>query len=387
MKFKSNFKGALLSLAEVCVLVGITLVSVVPFSCKVSTRGIQLLDGDYTPPKLDSYLVLDSKTIELTFSEQVKVTGTVVSPFVEGVSDSDEHSTTDELSSALAAAVGEDEAISSEVVYDEDNLNVVKVVLEKEATIGMKYELYGVVEDLNGNTLTFAVAFVGYNSRIPKLVMTEIQTDIVTKNAAEKADGTRRAEFVEFLALSDGNLSGLELCGGAYGEAKNYVFPAVEVTKGEIFVVHLRNTGEGCISEEDADLTLAKGAYTDENVRDLWSVNDSKCFGSKTDIIILKNTLTNKIVDAFMFRESSVTTWENLKIDYSEDVAAAGLYEGASVDFATIADGKTASLTFTRVDSLDLYGKVLSGSEEISVGVSSPETWNSNSKASPGVIN
>ena len=105
MKFKSNFKGALLSFAEVCVLVGITLVSVVPFSCKVSTRGIQLLDGDYTPPKLDSYLVLDSKTIELTFSEQVKVTGTVVSPFVEGVSDSDEHSTTDELSPALAAAV------------------------------------------------------------------------------------------------------------------------------------------------------------------------------------------------------------------------------------------------------------------------------------------
>lgn len=387
MKIKSNLKGLLLSFAEVCVLVGITLVSVVPFSCKVSTRGIQLLDGDYVAPKLDSYLVLDSKTIELTFSEQVKVTGTVVSPFVEGVSDSDEHSVTEDLSPALAAATGKDGAISSVVVYDENNLNVIKVVLEQEATVGMKYELYGIVEDLHGNTLTFAVCFVGYNSRIPKLVMTEIQTDMVSKNTAEKADGTRRSEFVEFLALSDGNLSGLELCGGAYGEAKNYVFPAVEVSKGEIFVVHLRNTGTGCVSEESADLSLAKGLYTDDSVRDLWAANDSKCFDSKTDIIILRNALTNTIVDAVMFRESSVTSWESLKIDYSEEVASVGVYEGAGVDFATVSDGKSASLTFARAGSLELYEKVLGGSEDLVVGTSNPETWIANSKASPGLIN
>ncbi|MCR4736359.1 MAG: hypothetical protein K5829_15290 [Treponema sp.] len=386
MKKKFNFKWALLSFAEVCFLVGITIVAVVPFSCKVSTQGVQLLEGDYVAPKLETYLVLDSKTIELVFTEQVKVTGTVVSPFVEGESDSDEHSTTEDLSPALSLAAGENGAISSEVVYDENDLNVVRVLLGQDADVGKKYELYGVVEDLHGNSLTFSVPFTGYNSRIPKLIMTEIQTDMVSKNSTEKKDGTRRAEFVEFLALSDGNLAGLEICSGTYGEEKKFVFPAVEVKRGEIFLVHMRNTGTGCVSEEGEDLSLAQGSYTSESIRDLWAENESKCFGSKTDIIIVRNSLTDTIVDAVMFRESSVTDWSGLKIDFSEEVAASALYEGSAVDYATIADEKTAALTLTRADSLTIYEKVLSGSEDISLSVYNADTWLANSKSSAGLI-
>lgn len=388
MKKKFLFRNLLLNCAEVCVLVGITLIAVVPFSCKVSTQGVQILDGDYVAPQLESFSVIDSRTVEMIFSEQVIVSGTVVSPYVENVTDSDEHSATENLSMALSAASGEDGAISSQVVYDENDSSIVRVVLEHDADVGKKYELYGVVEDLHGNSLTFTFTFVGFNSRIPNLVMTEIQTDLVSKNTEEKTNGTRRAEFVEFLALSDGNLAGLEICSAYSGESKNYIFPAVEVSKGEIIVVHMRNTGEGCISEEGDSLNLASGAYTNESVRDLWSDNDSKCFGSKTDIIVLKNTLTNVIVDAVMFRESAVLSWDGMKVDYSSEVAAAGIYEGAEIEYATIADNKTAALTLSRVDALELYEKVLGSNSDsvIERKTSNPETWIANSKASAGVI-
>ena len=384
---KNSFiKGLLLSLAEVCVLVGITIIAVVPFSCKVSTQGVQVLEGDYVAPQLDSYSVIDERTVELVFTEQVKVTGTVVSPFVEGVSDSEEHSASEDLSLALSAAAGEVGAISADVVYDESNSNVVRVVLAQDAVVGLKYELYGVVEDVHGNSLTFAVTFVGYNSRIPAIVMTEVQTDLVTKNAEEKSNGTRRAEFVELLALEDGNLAGLELFGCSYGESKKYSFPPIEVSKGEIIVVHMRKTGEGCVTEDKDLLNLASGAYTRTDVRDLWSENESKCFGSKTDIIVLKNSLTDSIVDAVMFRESSVLSWENLKVDCAEQIANAGIYEGAGVEFATIGDGKTAVMTFTRADALDLREKVLAGSYNQERVPSNSQTWTISAKGTAGVI-
>ena len=88
-------------------LVSVVMFSVVPFSCKVTEEGIEIIGGDYENPCLQNVSVVDGKTVELQFSDSIVLRDLVVSKFIEGVSDSDEHSESICLSPSLAAACGE----------------------------------------------------------------------------------------------------------------------------------------------------------------------------------------------------------------------------------------------------------------------------------------
>ena len=382
----TKLKEMLVVVGEAFLIAGITIAAVMPVSCKITEQGIKVVSGDYVPPVLNNFVVKDESTVSLTFSEKVEITGYVVAIATDDLFGSEEHSSTIDLSPALERVSGVFGTVPCNVVYDEEEPEI-QFVLEQQMEIGQLYQLYAQVRDSVGNTLTLAVPFTGFNSRVPELMITEIQTESVSQNKAEKTSGTYRNEFVELLVLKSGNLAGLELCSGYDGETKKYVFPAIEVTAGEIFVVHMRNRGNGCISEEGDDLTLATASYTSPEIRDLWTDIETTTLGNKTDIIIVRNRSDNRLLDAVMFRASSVEVWTKTMLDYSQLLDEAQIYDSGNIENAFIADPLTTTKTLHRTDATTYRTSLL---EDPSLPLdfpipSSPDLWTI-SDPSPGLL-
>lgn len=304
---------------QVVLIVGITVLAVIPFSCRMTSEGVNIIGGDYQAPTLDEVIVDNVSFIKLRFSEKVSVKGTVVSLFVEGESDSSDTSS-ENLSVSLSRASGSSDVISSYVTYDEDD-KIVRINFGEETVVGKKYELFGIVEDSIGNSLTFCIPFYGFNKCIPKIIMTEVLPQTVPKGTT-----ISKNEFIEFLALEDGNLAGIEVCSGSTGDLESYKFPSVEVKKGEVFVLHTQIRGDGCISEINGDLSLATSGYTNPDVRDLWVNRESGFLGNESDVIIVRNVSTKKVYDGLMFRTEAKVKWTKYMEDYAKILADSKIY-------------------------------------------------------------
>lgn len=339
-----KYSVVLVLMAQVVVLTLLTLFMVVPVSCKLTEEGIRFTGGDYLAPVIDSVEVIDDHTVQMCFSEKVKLSSVVVSKVVKDISDSMEHSATIELSPAIAAAGGQYGKIETETELSEDG-QTVTYNLKEACVVGESYEIFGVVEDNTGNSLTFCVPFVGFNSRVPDLIMTEVQIKY------SKSKG----EFVEFLALKAGNLGGLELLSGIDGETKKYEFPPIEVAAGEIFLVHLRTVDEDCVNEIDDNLNAATAPYSTDGKRDLWSENTVARFNDSTDVIILRSG--NLILDAFMYAAEDAVEWKKGAAEFAQAVMEAGIYETDNIREVTSSKGSSYAKSFQRVNipELDSY--------------------------------
>lgn len=366
---------------QTVLLVGITLFSVVPFSCKVTTEGIEIIGGDYSAPDIEEVDVIDEKTVTMTFSDSVNVRDVVVSPVLPGISDSDVHSETEDLSPAIAAAAGEFGHINATVKKSEDGKNIT-FILEEGTVIGKSYEVYGTVEDKIGNTLTFCVPFTGYNSKVPKIIMTEAQ--IKYAKATVKNEAVYRGEYIEFLALEEGNLAGLELCSAADGEAKTYAFPAIEVKKGELFLVHFRTAGDGCINEDGDDLNAATAPHSAPEVRDLWWDNTSSHFNDSSDVLILRNTVDGSIMDALMYAVPEALEWKPAVGEAALEVFNEGFYVTCDISGACNSKGVSPLKSLTRVEGRTILEALLAG-EEVEWPVAGDGAWEVMA-VTPGVV-
>lgn len=366
---------------QTLLLTGVTVLSVFPLSCKVSVEGIEVIGGDYETPVLESIAPLDELTLELKFSKAVNLNSVVISPVIPGVSDASTHSKTERLSAALAAAAGEYGKLETEYEYSQDKKTVTFTFLEN-TEIGQTYEIFGIVVDEIGNSLTFCAPFIGFNAEVPKVIMTEIQAKYA--KASLKTGVVYRSEYVEFLALNDGNLAGIELISASDGELKKYEFPAIEVARGQVFLVHLRTIGEGCINETD-NLNAATAEYSCENLLDLWSENTQARFNDSTDIIILKNTVNNSIMDAVMYAAEDSEEWKANLEEYAILLEDCGIYESEDISNATISKGMTPKKSLQRVDAKQIYDNIMADEEIEYPILSGSESWTV-SDVTPGVL-
>ena len=348
--------SVLILFTQTLILTALTLLCVVPFSCRVSEEGVAFVGGDYMAPVLEDVNVLDEKTVKINFSEKIRMVNFVVSEQIKDISDSFEHSETEELSPALKAAAGGYGRVESECSLSEDSCVLTFSALD-HFEVGKAYEIFGTVEDKAGNTLTFCVPFCGFNSCVPKLVMTEVQPKY-----KKYKENVYRCEFVELLALTDGNLSGIELISAADGEAKKYVFPALEIKAGEVFIVHLRSSGNGCHNETE-DLNASSAPHSGKNVRDIWASNDKARLSDNSDIIVLRNNINGKLLDAVMYAAEDATEWGKGMTSLAEEVCESGIYESADVSEAEINSGigSSAQKSFCRMDAKELQARALAG--------------------------
>ncbi len=353
----ARFKTFLFIFLQTVLISGITVAAVIPSGCKITESGIEIVGGDFCPPVLKNVNVINEKSVSVEFSKSVQLITSVVSPVLQEIPESENLNY--ELNVKIAAASGKFGSIEAVAVPSADN-KILTFNLKSQTVTGNNYEILGLVKDSTGNSLTFSVPFTGYNSKIPDIIFTEIHTGLSSQNSEEKTKNIRRSEYIRFMALSDGNLAGLELYSGVYGEAKKYVFPAVEVHKGEVFVFHPRSALDGCISEEGEELNLAYAPFCDDSVRDLWGSATSRTIGEKTDILVIKNAVSEKFIDAVMYCEQGITEWsEKLKIDFSADPDILEIYEKSMPSFAVVTNSTsgnklTPSYSLFRSDFLEI---------------------------------
>lgn len=381
MSFR-NFKEILIAFVQAFCIAGITIFAVVPVSCKVSTEGIQIVGGDYTSPVMEELKVVDENSVLISFSKKVRITEAVVSPFMEGLSDSASHSLTQEPSSAIKAALGD----YGKIPVTTENLENDSAVLFKFNTptaVGKPYELYAVVEDETGNSLTFAVSFTGFNPCIPSVLITEAQ--IKYAKATLKTGPEFRSEYVEILALEDGNLAGLRLVSASDGEAKAYNFPGIEVHRGEIIVVHLRNAGEGCVSELEDNLNLATGCYSATDVRDLWDSENSSHFNDSDDVIFIEDKATGRIIDGMMYSNGNSEEWKEKIAPYAKRLYENGLFDTDDISGAIINSGTTPKKSITRTCAKELFDRLEAGVEIEFPICSNSDEWEV-CAVSPGIL-
>ena len=352
--------GILLLILQTVLLTVITVLCVIPFSCRVSEEGITFVGGDYISPVLEEVTVLDERTVIMNFSEKIKLLNYTVSERLEDISDSAEHSDTADLSPALMAASGGYGRVEADYSLSEDGCTITFCAAE-QYEIGKAYEIFGTVEDWAGNSLTYCVPFCGFNSHLPKIIMTEVQV----KYKKYKEDAFR-CEYVEFLALTDGNLSGLELISGVDGDGKKFVFPPAAVKAGEIFLVHLRSVGSGCITETE-DLNESTALYSGKNVRDIWADNTKARLNDSADVIIIRNSIDGKILDALMYATEETAEWGKGTAFLAEEVVAAGIYESEEISEVELNSGlgSSAIKSFCRTDAAALQKRCLEEADDL----------------------
>ena len=278
-------------------------------SCTLTPEGISILSGNYESPKFLELKVNSENSLQLLFSTLVNLENLKIYPL-------DENQEVQVESKNLGEGLWQIDACSD---FD----------------CRKKYLIEGYVLDQRGNSLYFKDSFIGFNGRVPKVVINEIRTEY----------SKPKVEFIELKVLSEGNLGGMELVVAFDGEEKTYVFPAIEVKPDDLVVLHFRKIEDGCIDEIGNDKQLSTATESSDAI-DLWIENTSARIG-KSDVILLKNKRQGEIVDSVLYMESSATSW---KTDFIRECAQLALSSETWIGNPVISDGVTATRTLSRVN-------------------------------------
>lgn len=303
-----------------CFILTITvLFSVMGISCKLTPEGISILTGDYVSPKLLEYSVKDAQSMYLSFSKGVKLRDISV------------YQKEDNL------------LIFSQNITTTNSEDLTETVINfgENTECGVKYNLCATAEDLKGNSLSFQIEFNGYNSNVPLLLLSEVRT--------EYSKG--KCEFIELYALSDGNLSGVELICANGKNPIIYEFPSVNIKEGEYIVLHGRKLEETCIDELTDDLSSCIANESVKDARDFW-INNELAVIAKTDVLILKDRSGGNIIDCLLFAEENKTWKEDTDMAlYAQSAFDSGLWlNSSSVEDAFCSTGVTVTRSISRVN-------------------------------------
>lgn len=337
--------------------VSVIILSICVISCQLSPEGIILISGDYSCPKCNSFFLTNTNNAIISFSEEVYIDS------LKLVNDS----TTTNISCNSSSILSTIDNTSTQTDFSID--------FSENTFPEYLYTLSGVATDKKNNSLTFHFTFTGFNNNIPKLVLNEVRTE----------SSKLKYEFIEIVALSEGNLGGVQILCGYDSENGIFTFPSVYVKENEYIVVHYRKSEEGAITE----INLVNASYEEElavstatdscsTARDFW-IDNTDARIQKSDVILIKDKKDGIILDAVLFSESTNLEWKkDIQKEYATQASENGIWLDNSFENsvlnAAISDGITNTRTLSRQS---LQGK------------SSKDNWKivATSNATPGTIN
>lgn len=304
-------------------IAAVVLVCMYHSSCHITPEGIVLLTEDYTCPKIDEYKV-DGSCIDVFFTKNVSPEQCFA---VE--------SSPDKKLSSIENFLNAEIKFEVTPSFDEEK-KCIHYKMKNNTEIGKNYELYAVVRDEKGSSLSFALPFLGENDHVPDIVISEIN------DGYSKKDGL--FEYIELYAVTSGNLFGLELVSASDGKA--FELPAAEVKKGEYILVHLRKDPENkqAVTETGADLNLSKARGSVYGARDIWIESSESALNSTAEIVLLKNKANNNLLDCILYcKKEYAETNDDWKTDSlklaSKQCIDSGLWQG---------DGKPSDSVYSK---------------------------------------
>lgn len=322
-------KYCLKSLAPAALIVAGVLFFVRPVSCKTSLEGLSILEGDFSVPQIESFSVDDSQSVSMKFSKWV------------------------EMRSAVVLCSIDDPLFGAELnlEYQDENKSVL-VALPSATRTGSSYVLEGSLVDLNGNTLSFSIPFTGYNDNPADLKLSEV------RNSYAKTALGHKSEFVELYVSKSGNLCGLEIETASDGEKKKFVLPAIDVSRGEFIVCHMRRAftdskeEEGQLNETGTDFALATHVDSCPSARDLWNENKDAVISDVSDAIIVRNSFSGKIQDAVVYAKEGEKSFKTSWMPLLDEIEDSGVWGKCTIEDAFVSGkfGTGSSYSLSRID-------------------------------------
>ena len=304
-------------------------------ACLSDRAVVTLWGGDFAVPTIGEVRAVSPECVEAAFSAPVTaVRAEVVSGFPAGLGGPP--------GGGEPADGGETEApipVSWESIPDGSGI---RFTLARSPGPGVKAILSGTVRDANGDTLSFAAPFTGFNDRVPRLRISEIRTGY----------SKPKVEYIEIVALTAGNLGGVEIFNAMNGVVPVRELPAVEVKAGEYIVWHFRSVEEGLVNETGA-LNASGGTDSCPTALDFWDTQDRSPFKA-TNVIWLRERKGGAIMDALLCAESGKADWptDAVRAAALEAVAAGAWRPGALIADAAPSDGMTPTRTLARDPAL-----------------------------------
>jgi hypothetical protein len=324
-----------LFLVTLLIAAGVIFMAAVPFSCRITEDGITIVEEDVSVPKIVSFRAGDNSTLILSCTKSFDLGG--------------------ELVKNLNETYYQSQLLKE---YQEDGKTVV-LTLPEQTVAGESYIFEGEITDKKGNTLTFSLPFTGFNENPARLLLSEIRTKHSTSSGEIK-----KSEYAELYVLEEGCTAGLEIISGSDGESKKYVFPAVDVKKGEYIVVHFRQTYGGSCTDETGDNLELSTAADSSSARDLW-VNNTESRISESDVIVLRDSCRDKIIDAVLYSVSGKTDWYySFQKVLASVVFESGIWEeGFLPENAAVSDGLSLTRTMSRLNAGEIIKSYNAGTE------------------------
>ncbi len=303
---------------------------------------IDLLTLDITPPKILSWEVTSTSSITITYSEKITLKN---NPLVMG------------------------ESLSVDNYSIDDTL--LTVDFKEKMIPGFAYHIEVVAYDIHHNSLQGILPFYGFNTDIPKLLITEFTVE---------GNGKTRPETVEILALSDGNLAGVTVESSKYQHRQRYIFPSLTVSKGDYILLHYRSTGDPTEIDELVDKRASQAPNTHTEAWDLWITNNqaplydepmSEGLSSSNGALSIHSTPEGAIIDAVIFSKGSSSNYNGFGSEqvYShareimeqgawilgktgeEQIAKAEPFEPRAVEIAIPTKGSTTTRSIARIEN------------------------------------
>lgn len=210
--------------------------------------------------------------------------------------------------------------------------------------IGAPFILRGSVSDTAHSVLDFALPFEGVNTRPARLRITEIRPLYGSKP---------KSEFIEFIVMEGGNLSGITIMNVGDKQNPHYRFPAAEVSRGEVVVYHWRSVEDG-ICDETTDTIRSGGTQACAAARDFWGPYTS-IPKRNANVILIKTRPNGDLQDAALyctekeFVKRTSASWNDEVLEQCAKAAAAsGVWQGGAALSQVIIAPLTASKSLAR---------------------------------------
>ncbi|MAG13065.1 MAG: hypothetical protein CMN78_00530 [Spirochaetales bacterium] len=218
--------------------------------------------GDIEPPILLVTEAVGPRSVELIFDEPIVLI---------------------EKSTLLAPTIPVSSVLCTETVIRYD--------FATDLMPGARYLLESIVKDSKHNQMKFITVFYGYNGRAPDLVINEF----ITQGSKSHPD------LVELFVLSDGNLAGLCLFEGTPERfTDRFIFPSVEVKRGDYILVHFKPAGEEDELDETHKRETSGGTDAHPGAWDFW-VPAGNGLSGNNGVISLYTSPNGNLIDGVLY--------------------------------------------------------------------------------------
>lgn len=172
----------------------------------------------------------------------------------------------------------------------EDDL-VFRLSFSVEPEPGAEWVLKVQASDRAGNSSMSLVAVYGINPRLPAVRLNELSIN----------GSNTKPDYIEILALSDGNLAGLVAALGKPADGESYyTFPSVEVRKGDYILLHAKPQGISQEKDETKNKWESGGLLSSPTAWDFWWRGGKGLSGTNGVVVLLDNP-RGRCLDAVVY--------------------------------------------------------------------------------------